>query len=221
MRMGVGWGSALVSHPRDGRFKRLPGLPPGMQVTTHGTFRVLESTREENELLLLDVESYDPTYVAVGESVADLEPGYTIDATVEWEEGTPRVTTLSVRTETLFEFVDGATNIFEAAQDTWQEGESMGEGMNSTVTYSTDNEPNGVVYTFVKQAGERDLFSEFRDGITPLEPLVERVGEHVAPPYEVFVLNPEVEPFVVVYICLEKGGMLADTVRDTYDCPRR
>lgn len=192
-----------------------------MQVTTNGTFRVLESTREEGELLLLDVASYDPTYVAVDAAVADLKPGYTIEATVEWEEGTPRVTDVSVLTETLFEFVDGVTNIFEAAQDTWQEGESMGEGMNSTVTYSTDNEANGVVYTFAKQAGERDIFSEFRDGITPLEPLVERLEQQSSPPYEVFVLNPEVEPFVVVYLCLDKGGMLANTVRDTYDCPRR
>ncbi|WP_338727229.1 DUF6663 family protein [Haladaptatus sp. DJG-WS-42] len=192
-----------------------------MQVTTNGTFRVLESTREERELLLLDVDSYDPTYVTVDATVADLKPGYTIEATVEWEDGTPRVTDVSVLTETLFEFVDGATNIFEAAQDTWQEGESMGEGMNSTVTYSTDNEPNGVVYTFAKQAGERDIFSEFRDGITPLEPLVERLEQQTAPPYEVFVLNPEVEQFVIVYLCLDKGGMLADTVRDTYDCPRR
>ncbi|WP_332898009.1 DUF6663 family protein [Haladaptatus sp. CMSO5] len=192
-----------------------------MQVTTNGTFRVLESTRAEGELLLLDVDSYDPTYVTADATVETLEPGYTIEATVEWDDGTPRVTDVSVLTETLFEFVDGATNIFEAAQDTWQEGESMGEGMNSTVTYSTDNEPNGVVYTFAKQAGERDIFSEFRDGITPLEPLVERLEQQTSPPYEVFVLNPEAEPFVVVYLCLDKGGMLANTVRDTYDCPRR
>lgn len=37
---------------------------------------------------------------------------------------------------------------------------------------------------------------------------------------EVFVLRPADGPFVVVLIALEKGGTLANTVRDTYHCPR-
>jgi hypothetical protein len=37
---------------------------------------------------------------------------------------------------------------------------------------------------------------------------------------EVFVLRPADGPFVVVLIATEKGGQLADTVRETYHCPR-
>ena len=37
---------------------------------------------------------------------------------------------------------------------------------------------------------------------------------------EVFVLRPADGPYVVVLIALRKGGTLADTVRETYHCPR-
>lgn len=37
---------------------------------------------------------------------------------------------------------------------------------------------------------------------------------------EVFVLRPADGPFVVVLIALRKGGTLANTVRETYHCPR-
>jgi hypothetical protein len=89
--------------------------------------------------------------------------------------------------------------------------------MNSRVTYNTDNEANGVLYTFAEQAGSRDLFSEFRDGLKPLEPLIARAAqpEEVDPPFSVFVIDPE-EPFVVVYIVLDPDGLLDETVRDTY-----
>ena len=89
--------------------------------------------------------------------------------------------------------------------------------MNSRVTYGTDNEPNGVVYTFAEQPGSRKLLEEFRDGGKPLDPLVARAAQpdEVDPPLSVFVIDPE-EPFVVVYIVLEPGGLLDETVRDTY-----
>ncbi|MFC6990047.1 DUF6663 family protein [Haloplanus sp. GCM10025708] len=37
---------------------------------------------------------------------------------------------------------------------------------------------------------------------------------------EVFVMRPADDPFVVVYVVFEPEGLLATTVRDTYDCPR-
>lgn len=200
-----------------------------MEPTTSGQYRVLTSPHDADELLLIDVEDHDPTYVSTdgydGElatSVADLEPGYLVAATLAWDDGTPRFSEIDVESRTLLEFVDGATNIFEAAQETWAEAERAGEPFNSRVTYSTDGETNGVVYVFAKQSGARDLFEEFRSGVRPLEPLIQRLskGNEGNEDHEVFVLRPRDEPFVLVYLVREKGSMLADTVRDTYDCPR-
>ncbi|WP_135820408.1 DUF6663 family protein [Halostella litorea] len=194
-----------------------------MQPTTSGTFRVLAGTRDAEEWLFLDVETADPTYVprdAVDAGDDDLRPGYRVDATVAWDGGDPRVTDVEVRDRTLFEFVDGADTVFEAAEETWRDARADGAGMNADVTYGTDGEANGVVYTFAEQAGERDLFAEFRDGVRPLEPLLGRLAEGEDPPFEAFVIRPVAEPFVIVYLVVEKGGLLADTVRDTYDCPR-
>ena len=204
-----------------------------MRPTTSGRYRVLESPRERPELLLVDVETNDPTYVATegyeadgdengtGDAVRDLRPGYLVDATLSWDdEGTPRVADLSVAKRTLFEFVDDATNVFEAARETWQEARAAGEGMNSQVTLSTDGEPNGVVYVFADQPGARDVWEEFRSGVLPIEPLVDRLSEFDDCDHEVFVMRPREEPYVLVYLVREKGSMLADTVRDTYDCPR-
>jgi hypothetical protein len=36
----------------------------------------------------------------------------------------------------------------------------------------------------------------------------------------VFVVRPVEERFVVVYLAIEAGGLLADTVREEFDCPR-
>ena len=87
--------------------------------------------------------------------------------------------------------------------------------MNSQVTRDTDSDPNGVVYTFAEQAGERDLFGEFRDGIKPLEPLVARAAEAADPPFSVWVLDTP-QPFVLVYIVLGPDGLLERTMCDTY-----
>lgn len=197
-----------------------------MEPTTSGQFRVLDSPRADDELLLLETTAFDPTYVPVAghgdldAQVAALRPGYLIEATLAWDDGTPQVTEVTVRKRTLFEFVDGATGIFEAARETWQAAAAEGEAMNSRVTYNTDSDPNGVVYVFAKQDGAQDLFSEFADGARPLEPLLARVNESRDGDHEVFVMRPADQPFVLVYIVFGKGGMLADTVRDTYDCPR-
>ena len=190
-----------------------------MQPTTTGRYRVLESPRDPGELLLVDVETTDPTYVEVG-GESDLRPGYLIEATLSWDDGTPRIADCSVEKETLFEFVDDATNVFEAARETWEGARAGGDGMNSQVTYDTDGEPNGVVYVFAEQTGARDIWEEFRGGVLPLEPLVDRLSEFDDCDHEVFVMRPRAEPCVIVYLVRRKGSMLADTVRDTYDCPR-
>ncbi|PSQ15855.1 hypothetical protein BRD00_12625 [Halobacteriales archaeon QS_8_69_26] len=45
-------------------------------------------------------------------------------------------------------------------------------------------------------------------------------GDEHGPDREVFVVRPADEPFVIVYIVLRKGGVLADAMRDTYARPR-
>ena len=194
-----------------------------MHQTTTGTYRVLESPRAPDELLLLDTETQDPTYITTAgyegnltEQVADLEPGNRITATLSWAEGTPRFSAVEVETHTTVEFVDDATDIFEAARETWEEARREGAAMNSRVTKDTDGEANGVVYTFAKQSGQRDLYEEFRDGVTPLEPLIDRLTESADPPFAVFVIRPVEEPFVLVVLALDAEGLFADTVRDTY-----
>jgi len=96
-----------------------------------------------------------------------------------------------------------------------------GDAMNSRTTYSTDNEANGVVFTFAKQTPPRDLFEEFRTGATPIEPLIQRVEAEREDDGDraVFVMNPVDEEFVLIYIVFRKDGMLAETVRDTYGLP--
>lgn len=201
-----------------------------MELTTSGRFRVLDSPRERPELLLIDLETFDPTYVltdgyddGLADAVASLRPGYVVEATFTWtDDGTPRFASLDVERRTRIEFVDGVTGVFEAARETWQTAEADGEGMNSRVTYDTDGAANGVLYVFAKQSGARELFEEFQSGVLPLEPLVQRVNENRDDdgPREVFVMRPADEPFVLVYIVFRAEGILAETVRDTYDCPR-
>lgn len=197
-----------------------------MIATTEGRFRVLDSPRGDEERLLLDLEGFDPTYVPLSghgdldERVAGLRPGYLVDATLSWEDDEPTVTDLTVLKRTLFTFADDVTGLFEAARETWRAAVADGEAMRSRVTRSTDGDANGALYVFAEQPGARDLFSEFADGQRPLDPLLARVNETDDGDHEVFVLRPADEPFVAVYIVFEKGGFLADTVRDTYDCPR-
>lgn len=237
-------------------------MPP----TTAGRYRVLDSPRDAEEWLFLRVDeddperAYDPTYVPRSAHDADLDSllaGHLVDATIEWDDDAPRVVELDVLKRTLFEFVDDATNVFEAAQGAWASAKAAGEPMNSQVTYSTDGDPNGVLYVFAEQPGAQDLFEEFRSGVRPLEPLIDRVNENepavggshqpetptvtadgsIAVPTpeetddespdhglgrdrEVFVMRPTGGEYVLVYIVLRKGGLLADTMRDTYHCPR-
>lgn len=185
-------------------------------------FRVLDSTRAADEFLLLDPETADPTYVAregyegeLAERVAAIEAGNLVRADVDWSGDRPRFAACEVVERTRFAFARGVTNLFEAAVECWQEAEYAGDAMNVRLTRGTDGAVNGVCYVFADQPGSRDLFEEFRDGTKPLDPLLARV-EGADPPYELFVLDPGEHPFIVVYIALERGGLLARTVRETY-----
>jgi len=198
-----------------------------MRPTTEGIFRAYEDPHDPERALLvpLDGEDYEPTAVErsgyegdLAGAVDALRAGNRVRATLEWEDGTARFATLELETETRVEFVAGVTGVFEAAQQAWQEARREGAAMNADVTYSTDGEPVGAVYTFAKQPGVRDVFSEFQECTRPLDPLLERVEK--PEPYEVFVMRPADEEFVLVYIVFGYDSLLADTVRDTYDCPR-
>lgn len=197
-----------------------------MEATTSGEFRVLGDPRQGSSVTLLDGE-YEPTEVETGgydgalaERVAGLRPGYVVSATLAWADGSARFADVSVETPTLFAFREGVSGLFEAALDTMAEARREGLGVNSRVTYDADRRPNGAVYAFAEQPGERDVFAEFRSGARPLDPLLEQADEGADGPREVFVFRPAGHEFVLVYVVLEKRSLLADTVRDTYDCPR-
>ncbi|WP_136716499.1 DUF6663 family protein [Halorientalis salina] len=202
-----------------------------MAATESGTYRVFESDRggEGEELLLVEKGDEEPIYVQrsgyyepLQSTVQELEPGYLVDATLAWSgEGDPSFAELDIETRTLFEFVDGVPDIFEQAKETFEQGKREGMPIYSNVTYGTDSEANGVIYTFAKQGDEKDIFAEFKDGRMTLEPMIDKLGDgDEEPPFEVFVIRPESTQFLVVYLTLEKDGLLANTIRDEYDCPR-
>lgn len=178
-----------------------------------GPFRVLPG-RTDEELLLVDTDSADPIYVPRA-SLPGISAGNRIDGAVAWEDDTPTVEAVTVETETEFRFRRTDEPIFEAARNCFEAARAAGEAMNSRVTYDTDRNPNGVVYAFADQPGSRDLFAEFRDGTKPIEPLLARAADGAKPPFSVWVLDSE-EPFVVVYIVLDPGGLLDRTMCDTY-----
>ncbi|WP_435333041.1 DUF6663 family protein [Haloarchaeobius sp. TZWWS8] len=209
-----------------------------MNTTTSGRFRVLDSAHDDDAwtfLALLDGVDADPetsdAYERIdvprsghgdhGETVAGLRPGYVVDATLSWETAGPTVESITVEQRSLYAFADGVTNLFEAATESWEQAKLQGDAMNSRVTQNTDGDVNGVLYVFGNAPGAGDLYEEFASGERPLEPLVARVNESEGDdPREVFVLRPAGGEFVVVYIVLAKGGLLADTMRDTYELPR-
>lgn len=202
-------------------FRRHP-LEVLVESNTTGECRVLSGVGESGDLILVDRTDYEPTRVqpvdGAAPSARDLRPGYVIEADISWDDETAHLEDFSVEEWTLFAFARGVSNVFEVALDTWADAQREGLGVNSTVTYSNDGAPNGALYTFAAQSGSADVFAEFSDGRRPLEPLLERV--EADPPHEVFVLRPATHEFVLVYIVLSKDSILADTVRDTYDCPR-
>lgn len=205
-----------------------------------GRYRVL-SGRDADEWCLLDPETGERSYAARemvggdGTGVAEddapahdasehdapehdaperVSVGNVVRADLDWSTQPPQFASLAVEDATTFAFTRGATDLFQAALDCMQAAERAGDAMRSALTRDTDGEVNGVLYVFAKQR-TRDLVAEFRDGSRPLDPLVDRV-DAVDPPYAVFVIEPAREPFVVVYIALERDGLLARTVRETY-----
>ena len=223
----------------------------GPDPTTDGRYRVLGTPRDPTELLLVTIdeggdggpgsgsgsdsgsgatdEAFAPVYVDttgydgdLATAVAGLRAGTLVDATLAWPDGDPRFESLDVVADTVFEFYDGVTGIFEAAKNAWMVAEAENEGMNARVTRDTDGDPNGALYVFAKQSGARDLFEEFRTGVRPLSPLVSRVDEGASVPPEsdqpraTFVLRPADEPFIVVYVAFRRDGVLAETMRSTY-----
>lgn len=184
-------------------------------------FRVLAAP-DDGPLRLLDRETYEPIVTAPDDhcaSVADLHPGYVIDADLDWATAEPTVRSFTVRRKTLYTFVDGIDPVFEAAQQTWTEARTAGDSMKGRVTRNTDNEVNGVLYVFAEDERGR-ILETFRDGTRPLEPLVDRVNEEEGDAArEVFVFRPVDGSYVVVTIALRKGGQFAETLRETYDCP--
>lgn len=185
-----------------------------MTRSTTGSFRVL-SGRTDDEWLLLDVDSADPVYLPRS-SLPDVSVGNRIAGELVWDGEEPTLSDATIETETRFRFRRTDEPIFEAARTCFETARAEGEAMNSRVTYGTDRNPNGVVYTFADGPGGPDLFSAFRDGHKPLDPLVARAAEGADPPFSVWVLAPT-EPFVVVSIVLDPDGLLERTMADTYD----
>jgi hypothetical protein len=187
-----------------------------MDVTTTGRYRVLGRPRRDDADVLVDVDDdYEPVTVEAA-GAPDLTPGWLVEATLAWDDGTATVEAWEPLRKSEFYFYDGVTGIFGAARRTWKATAERGDAVGSTVTHDTDGDPAGALYVFADQRGARDLYDEMRTGVTPIEPLVERVNEESADERAVFVLNPVDEEFVCVYVVFDPDGLLARTVRDTY-----
>jgi hypothetical protein len=184
--------------------------------TTEGKYRVLESTREREEWLLLDVADADPTYVPKGEAAGSLEPGNRVRAELVWADGDPQFADFEVLEATTFAFTRTREDLFGDAHGAFRDARDAGEAMGSRVLVGQAGAPVGVVYTFADQPGQRDLFEEFRDGVKPLEPLLVRLAEDENPPFAGFVVDHVEEPFLAVVLAFDHEGMLAQTVRETY-----
>ncbi len=215
-----------------------------MQPTTTGRFRVHDRRQRPDvasateEFVLVEVpeepidptdpdaeEAFDPLYASaegyeddLGDRVATLDPGAVVDATLAWTDGSARFTDLEVVREDRFRFADDVEGIFEAAVEAWNGIRASGEAFGSVTTRSNDGEPNGALYLFADGPGG-DTYAELRAGRLPIEPLVARVDERLDDDRsrEVFVLRPADHGFVIVHVVFDREGVLARTIRDTYD----
>ena len=189
--------------------------------------RVLTGPREahgsdDRVMGLFDRERYEPVEVRIDSdgSAGGLQPGYLLDADLEWSEPRPHLEDFTLRRPTLYAFTDHIDPVFAVAQDLWEETQASGDSMNSRLTRNTDNEVNGVCYVFA-DSDSADRLQEFKDGSRPLEPLLDRVNESDEPaPREAFVLRPADGTYIVVTIALKKEGNFAETLRETYDLDR-
>ncbi|ELZ43880.1 hypothetical protein C463_09449 [Halorubrum californiense DSM 19288] len=170
-------------------------------------------------------DRFDPLYATaegyegdLADAVEALRAGFVVDATLAWTDGSARFRDVEVVRETRFRFADEVEGMFEAAVETWQQIRAEGEPVGSITTRSNDGDPNGALYLFADAPGS-DTFDEVRTGRLPIEPLVARVNESREDddPREVFVLRPAEHEFVAVYVVFDRDGVLAQTVRDTYD----
>ena len=170
-------------------------------------------------------DRYDPLYATaegyegdLADAVDALRPGFVVDATLAWADGSARFREVEVVRETRFRFADEVEGMFEAAVETWRQIRAEGEPVGSITTRSNDGDPNGALYLFADAPGS-DTFDEVRSGRLPIEPLVARVNDSRDDddPREVFVLRPAAHEFVAVYVVFDRDGVLAQTVRDTYD----
>jgi len=170
-------------------------------------------------------DRFDPLYAAaegyegsLADRVASLDPGFVVDATLAWTDGSARFDDVEIVRESRFRFADDIEGMFEAAVDAWDQIRSAGEAVGSITTRSNDGEPNGALYLFADAPGS-DAFADLRAGRLPIEPLVARVNDSREDddPREVFVLRPAAHDFVAVYVVFDREGVLAQTVRDTYD----
>jgi len=170
-------------------------------------------------------DQFDPLYATaegyegeLAERVASLEPGHVVDATLAWTDASARFVDVEVARESRFRFADDVEGMFEAAVETWERIRAEGEAVGSITTRSNDGEPNGALYLFADAPGG-DAFADLRAARLPVEPLVARVNESREDddPREVFVLRPAAHDFVAVYVVFDRDGVLAQTVRDTYD----
>ncbi|SNR34823.1 DUF6663 family protein [Halorubrum vacuolatum] len=215
-----------------------------MQPTTTGRFRVHDRrprpdvAEATEEFVLVEIppdpidpnapesaDAFDPIFVTAEGYDGDLEatidalaPGVVIDGTLAWDDGTARFTEVETVREDRFRFAGNIEGIFEAAVEAWNAIRADGEAFGSVTTRSTDGEPNGALYLFADGPGG-DTFAELRAGRIPIEPLVARVNERLDDdrPREVFVLRPADHPFVLVHVVFDRDGVLARTIRDTYD----
>lgn len=170
------------------------------------------------------VDAYEPIYVAgdgydgaLAADVAALEPGYVVEADLDWTDSTARFASVDVVRETRLYVADDVEGMFEAATEAWQEARAAGEAMVSRTTRSSDGDPNGALYLFADGPGQ-DTLAAMERGAVPVEPLVGRVNARREDddPRAVFLLRPAAHDFVAVYVVFDRDGVLARTVRDTY-----
>ncbi|GAB7010187.1 DUF6663 family protein [Halorubrum trueperi] len=189
-------------------------------------FVLVEHAEGPIDLTAPDAEDrFDPLFATaegyggdLAERASSLEPGFVVDATLAWTDGSARFVEVDVVRESRFRFADGIEGMFEAAVDAWRQIRASGEAVGSITTRSNDGDPNGALYLFADAPGG-DTFGDLRAGRIPIEPLVARVNDSRTDdgPREVFVLRPVEHDFVAVYVVFDRDGVLAQTMRDTYD----
>ena len=202
------------------------GADPAASPDDPEEFVLVELADEPVDPTAPDAEDrFDPLYATaegyegdLADAVDALRPGFVVDATLAWTDGSARFREVEVVRETRFRFADDVEGMFEAAVETWRQIRAEGEPVGSITTRSNDGDPNGALYLFADAPGS-DTFDEVRTGRLPIEPLVARVNESRDDdgPREVFVLRPADHEFVAVYVVFDRDGVLAQTVRDTYD----